>query len=144
LYTGVTNDVARRLGEHRDGHSAFTRKYRIHRLLHVETTSDIHEALAREKQIKGWTRAKKLKLIRMQNPRLLDLLADSPRSDTRYSRSDDYKFGLQLAVAAGSRSRSTRNLLAPTGPSFVRTTTLKRAAAMVTGNAVVAVGREAD
>ena len=64
LYTGVTNNLTRRMEEHKQGiASQFTAKYRITRLVYVEDTQDVNAALAREKQIKGWTRAKKLALI---------------------------------------------------------------------------------
>jgi len=76
LYTGVTNDLRRRVYEHKSGlFPGFTRKYKIHRLVHFEVTSDIKAAIAREKQIKGWRRAKKLDLIRSLNPEWKDLSA---------------------------------------------------------------------
>ncbi len=76
LYTGVTNDLARRIYEHKQGKgSQFTSRYRITKLLYFEETRDIHAALAREKQIKGWTRAKKLELIGIDNPKWDDLSA---------------------------------------------------------------------
>ncbi len=82
LYTGVTNNVTRRIYEHKQGvASHFTAKYRITRLLYVEETQDIHAALAREKQIKGWTRAKKLALIKSSNPHWKDLSADCYAAD---------------------------------------------------------------
>ena len=74
LYTGVTNDLNRRVFEHQQGLGGqFTRKYRITRLVYFEDTQDVQAALAREKQIKGWTRAKKLELIEEQNPEWKDL-----------------------------------------------------------------------
>ena len=69
LYTGVTNDLPRRLYEHRSGTaSAFTRRYSVHRLVHVETATNPRDAIAREKQIKRWTRSKKIALIEAANP----------------------------------------------------------------------------
>jgi putative endonuclease len=69
LYTGVTNDLARRLHEHRTGvASAFTRRYSVHRLVHIETATNPRDAIARETQIKRWTRRKKIALIEMTNP----------------------------------------------------------------------------
>ena len=56
--------------------SQFTAKYRIMRLVYVEETSDVHAAIAREKQIKGWTRTKKLSLIEANNPEWKDLSVD--------------------------------------------------------------------
>jgi len=77
LYTGVTNDLARRVYEHKQGKGGqFTSRYRITRLLYFEETRDIHPALTREKQLKGWTRAKKLELIATDNPKWIDLSAD--------------------------------------------------------------------
>jgi putative endonuclease len=74
LYIGVTNDLTRRIAEHKQGTgSTFTARYRMTRLLYMEETDDIHAAIAREKQLKGWTRAKKLALIAAQNPKWIDL-----------------------------------------------------------------------
>ena len=69
LYTGVTNDLARRVAEHKAGvHEGFTKKYNVHKLVHFETYSDITAAIAREKQLKAGSRAKKLALIDTSNP----------------------------------------------------------------------------
>jgi len=77
LYTGVTNDLSRRVYEHRQGiGSAFTAKYRIKHLIYVEEYSDVREAIAREKQIKRWRRSKKIALIESLNPDWEDLGAD--------------------------------------------------------------------
>lgn len=77
LYTGVTNDLTRRVFEHQQGIGGqFTKKYRIIRLVYFEETRDVQAALAREKQIKGWVRAKKLQLIETQNPEWKDLSAE--------------------------------------------------------------------
>ena len=77
LYTGVTSDLARRVCEHKEGTgSRFTAKYRITRLLYFEETRDVHAALAREKELKGWTRAKKLELIASVNAKWVDLSAE--------------------------------------------------------------------
>jgi putative endonuclease len=74
LYTGVTSNLERRLYEHRnhvvDG---FTKKYNIHKLVYLEDTSDVKVAIEREKQIKGWTRAKKNALVESTNPKWCDL-----------------------------------------------------------------------
>ena len=59
LYTGVTNDLNRRVWEHKHGTiPGFTKRYRVNRLVHFESTSNVSAAIAREKQIKGWSRAK--------------------------------------------------------------------------------------
>lgn len=74
LYTGVTNNLSRRMEEHAGGTgSQFTKKYHIHKLIYVEAFHDIKSAILREKQIKGWRREKKLALITAQNPNWLDL-----------------------------------------------------------------------
>ncbi len=74
LYTGVTNDLERRLAEHRDGNgSRFTARYNVHKLVYFEQTSDAYAAIAREKQIKAGSRAKKLALIETLNPDWRDL-----------------------------------------------------------------------
>jgi putative endonuclease len=74
LYTGVTNNLERRVQEHKAGiGSTFTAKYRIHKLVHYEVYGDIRQAIAREKQIKGWRRSKKLAIIAEGNPEWKDL-----------------------------------------------------------------------
>lgn len=74
LYTGVISDFDKRLFEHRNGiKSGFTSKYNCTRVLLHERFADISSAIAREKQIKGWTRAKKLALITHSNPEFKDL-----------------------------------------------------------------------
>ena len=74
LYTGVTNDLVRRVVEHKSGSvPGFTRKYRIDRLVYFEETGRIEDAIAREKQIKGWLRSRKIALIEEFNPEWEDL-----------------------------------------------------------------------
>ena len=74
LYTGVTNDLTRRVYEHRQKLSdGFTKRYNISKLMYYEVTGDIEEAIAREKQIKGWLRSKKVALIESWNPYWIDL-----------------------------------------------------------------------
>ena len=69
LYTGVTNDLARRVHEHKRGLiPGFASKYRVTRLVYSEEFLDVHDAIAREKQIKGWVRARKVRLIEEHNP----------------------------------------------------------------------------
>jgi len=73
LYTGVTNDLERRVYEHKNGITpGFTSKYNITRLVYYESFSDIRDAIAREKRIKGWLRAKKIALIESVNPKWED------------------------------------------------------------------------
>ena len=77
LYIGVTNNLERRLLEHREGKAgSFTARYKVDRLLYFEETNDVSEAIAREKQLKGWTRKRKLALAAQMNPRWLDLAGD--------------------------------------------------------------------
>ena len=76
LYVGVTNDLLRRVYEHKQTLShGFTSKYNLTLLVYFEATPDILAAIAREKQIKGWLRAKKVSLIESVNPEWLDLSA---------------------------------------------------------------------
>ncbi len=78
LYTGVTNDLQRRLFEHRgDNKGSFSQQYNTHKLVYYETTSDVKAAIAREKQLKGWRRDKKDALINSMNPLWRDLSEDS-------------------------------------------------------------------
>jgi putative endonuclease len=77
LYTGVTNDLRRRVYEHQhESLSGFTQRYHITRLVYYEATPDVRSAIAREKQIKGWSRARKLALIEAMNPGWRDLSAE--------------------------------------------------------------------
>jgi putative endonuclease len=77
LYTGITNNLERRVLEHKRGQiDGFTQKYRINRLIFFETTSNVIDAIKREKQIKSWTRAKKIELIEKINPEWHDLSED--------------------------------------------------------------------
>ena len=74
LYVGVTNDILRRVFEHRDGLvDGFTKKYGVHRLVWHEHHEDIHEAIAREKRLKRWQRDWKIALIERDNPHWVDL-----------------------------------------------------------------------
>ena len=75
IYTGVTNDLIRRVYEHK--HEAdpksFTAQYKVHKLVYFEQTSGVYVALEREKQIKSWKRAKKNALVETMNPKWEDL-----------------------------------------------------------------------
>ncbi len=74
FYIGVTNNLERRLWEHRQKIiKGFTEKYNLHKLIYFETFSDVNEALSREKQLKNWHRSCKLNLIKSANPDLKDL-----------------------------------------------------------------------
>lgn len=75
LYTGQTNDLIRRVYEHKSDFSpkSFTARYRAHKLVYYEVTGDAMACIEREKQIKGWNRARKEKLIDTMNPTRRDL-----------------------------------------------------------------------
>ena len=73
LYTGMTNNLLRRVLEHKEGKSTFTRKYKINKLVYYEFTNDVTFAIQREKQIKGGSKKKKLDLIVKMNPEWKDL-----------------------------------------------------------------------
>ena len=74
IYSGVTNDLARRVYEHRNGLGGiFTKKYNVIKLVYFEVTDNVQAALAREKQIKGGSRKKKIDLVNSINPEWKDL-----------------------------------------------------------------------
>lgn len=75
VYTGVTNDLVKRINEHKSGADpdSFTAKYKVHKLVYYETYSDIYAAIKREKQIKSWNRARKNELVSSLNPEWKDL-----------------------------------------------------------------------
>jgi putative endonuclease len=74
MYVGMTNDLMRRVHEHRThAVKGFTEKYNVHKLVYFEETSDVHAAIAREKEIKKWRREKKNALVVRTNPEWRDL-----------------------------------------------------------------------
>ena len=74
LYIGVTNDLVRRIGEHRlELAKGFTKKYGVHKLVYFEQFDDIENAISREKRLKKWNRAWKVRLIEELNPNWDDL-----------------------------------------------------------------------
>ena len=74
LYTGVTNSIRRRVHEHKLKLApSFAARYNITRLVHFESFEDVRKAIEREKQIKAWTRAKRLALVESTNPKWNDL-----------------------------------------------------------------------
>lgn len=96
LYSGVTDNLYRRALEHKRGEiEGFTKKYNINRLVYYETLRYIDNAIAREKQIKGWTRAKRLVLIHSMNPTWQDLATGWREriklQIPRFARDDNYK-----------------------------------------------------
>ena len=77
LYVGVTNNLQKRLYEHKtEIVEGFTKRYHIHKLVYYEITKDITAAITREKQLKGWIRHKKICLIESVNPMWNDLSID--------------------------------------------------------------------
>ena len=77
IYTGVTNDLIRRIYEHKNKlQKGFTEKYNVDRLVYYEMYVDVADAIMREKQIKGWTCKKKNELIIQLNPKWKDLYED--------------------------------------------------------------------
>ena len=75
IYTGVTNDLVRRVYEHKKhlDKGSFTSRYNVENLVYYEVTSNVEAAIEREKQIKGWNRKRKNKLIESKNPNWDDL-----------------------------------------------------------------------
>lgn len=78
LYVGVTNDLERRIRQHKAKvhPDSFTARYNVNRLVYYETFADVREAIAREKQIKGWRRSKKVELIESMNLEWRDISLD--------------------------------------------------------------------
>jgi putative endonuclease len=77
FYVGMTNDIKKRVYEHKNKLIAgFTKKYNINRLIYFETFSDVYSAITREKTIKGWLRKKKIDLVNSTNPYWNDLSSD--------------------------------------------------------------------
>jgi putative endonuclease len=78
LYIGMTNNLARRISEHRAGEvPGFTADYRCRKFIYYEHTADVRAVIAREKQLKKWSREKKVRLIGTINPRWIDLGHDA-------------------------------------------------------------------
>ena len=83
LYVGVTNDLERRLYEHKSKQlDGFTKRYNIDRLVYFEQTTDILSAISREKQIKSWNRSKKIDLVEAGNPAWDDLSGEWYKADS--------------------------------------------------------------
>src|ERR1035437_5863015 len=97
IYIGMTNDLSRRVFEHKNGLiEGFTKQYRCHRLVYYESFDDVNRAIDREKQLKRWSRAKKVWLIERRNPTWEDFAVEW---FTRHS------------VSAGQAGPSTRQLI---------------------------------
>ncbi len=97
LYVGVTNNLIRRVVQHRKGdHDGFTAKYRIHRLVYFERFQYVRSAIAREKELKGWLRERKITLIAKMNPTWHDFYPLLTGEDKQVLRSaqDDNSYGM--------------------------------------------------
>src|SRR5438270_1949240 len=122
LYTGITNALTTRVMEHRraEDRKSFTAQYRAFRLVYYEEFGDVRDAIAREKQIKGWTRAKKDALVMSRNPKWRDLIAEWEK-----------KFGLVFqndgrivdAQAVATRAAATTTAIAKPAPNATATPT---------------------
>ncbi|MFZ3341816.1 MAG: GIY-YIG nuclease family protein [Terriglobales bacterium] len=112
LYTGVTGDIFHRALQHRAGEiEGFTKKYHINRLVYYEEFKYVDKAIAREKQIKAWTRAKRLALIKSENATWQDLAegwGEPIKLQIPHSVRDDK--GVRVEAAPGSTDVSRENL----------------------------------
>jgi putative endonuclease len=87
LYIGITNNIARRLGQHRCGEvEGFTKRYHLNRLVWLELFRNVNDAIACEKKLKGWWRSRKIALIEQMNPRWFDLSDDWEQQPKFYDR----------------------------------------------------------
>ena len=87
LYIGITNNIALRLWQHRYGEmEGFAKRYHLNRLVWVEHFRNVNDAIACEKKLKGWRRAKKIALIEKMNPRWLDLSDEWEQQPKFYDR----------------------------------------------------------
>ena len=108
MYVGVTNDLGRRLYEHKNKLvKRFTEKYNVNKLVYFEETGDVLSALAREKEIKKWRRQKKDALVRSVNPEWWDLSEEGKIS--RFARNDKLLLGM---LRVRSNEGLDRNLTA--------------------------------
>ena len=113
LYVGVSGNLHRRVFQHKFHHfEGFTARYDVTRLLYWESYDDVHKALAREKQLKGWTRAKKIALIVRRNPHWLDLASEwYPWMASEKEKVDD---GRDASTPNDRRLRAARSPLSKT------------------------------
>jgi putative endonuclease len=87
LYIRITNDIVRRLSQHRRGEvDGFTKRYQLNRLVWIEHFRDVRDAIACEKKLKGWRRSKKIALIEQTNARWVDLSGDWEQQPKVYDR----------------------------------------------------------
>ena len=120
LYKGVTNSLQRRLIEHREGTiPGFTSRYRIFRLVHYEVYTDTRFAIAREKEIKGWRREKKIWLIERKNPRWDDLAAGFHGKEQKHG-SPTYSVGEYERREKKRQKQQGETKADPSPPSKIR------------------------
>jgi putative endonuclease len=87
LYIGITNNITRRLNQHRSGEiEGFTRRYHLNRLVWIEHFRDVRDAIACEKKLKGWRRKRKVALIESANPRWFDVSDDCGQQPKLFER----------------------------------------------------------
>jgi len=105
MYVGITNDPERRQWQHQTKQSpSFTQKYNVKKLVYLEETANILDALAREKQLKGWRREKKNKLVESINPEWLDLLHDNEERSLAFAPDDKIECHSDRSVSAAEES----------------------------------------
>ncbi len=105
LYVGVTNDLERRVYEHKRGLvEGFTKRYSLTMLVYFEATDDVGAAIEQEKRIKGWLRSKKVALVESENPDWKDLSEDWYDADTIVSPADAEKRILRSSQRGGTPS----------------------------------------
>jgi len=115
LYIGVTNDLLKRVYEHKEKFvEGFTKRYSIDRLIYYEVCENVESAITREKQLKGWTRARKIVLIESINPEWKDLSLDlmDYKSKTANSNKPIIKRGISIVRSrhGDSSRRSERHM----------------------------------
>jgi len=91
LYIGITTEIEVRISQHKNGSypDSFTSRYKINKLVYFERFAMIPEAIAREKQLKNWSRIKKLRLIVAENPTWQDLSAEWGKPLTRHNEASN-------------------------------------------------------
>ena len=94
IYVGITSDLEKRVYQHKEGVTeGFTSRYKLTKLVYYASTNDVREAIAREKQIKGWLRVKKVALIEEMNPYWEDLSGVRYSDNEQISRDTDSSLG---------------------------------------------------
>lgn len=115
LYIGVSGNLHKRVFQHKFHHfEGFTARYDVVRLLYWESYDDVHKALAREKQLKGWARAKKIALLERRNPHWKDLAAEwYPWMETGEGRDASTPLSMTTAETESVSCRDASVLLQP-------------------------------